>query len=100
MSTIERALNDERSTLSVSARKSSGEEEKQFLAEVKQAFTLQHPDVAQAELVNWGGWWRRRFRENADKARRVLADIGGMIRERRITSNAGAAAMDLWKRLP
>ena len=94
------ALNAERSTLSVSPRKSSAGAEKQFLVELKEAFTAWQPKLAAAELVNWGGWWRNRFRENPDKARRVLADIASLIREGRITDNAGAAAVDLWKRLP
>jgi len=58
------------------------------------------PTLAVAELANWGGWWRNRFRDDPDKARRVLADIASLIREGRITDNAGAAAVDLWKRLP
>ena len=52
------------------------------------------------QLANWGGWWRNRFRENPDKARRVLAEVAGMAREGRIHTSAGGAAFDLWQRLP
>ncbi len=58
------------------------------------------PATAQAELNNWGGWWRNRFRDNPDKARRVLADIHSQVKEANITKNPGAAAIDLWNRLP
>jgi hypothetical protein len=51
-------------------------------------------------MTNWGGWWRNRYRENPDKARRVLAELAGMIRERRIKRNPGAAGLDLWGRTP
>ena len=52
------------------------------------------------KLKNWGGWWRNRYRENPDKARRVLAELGSMVKERRVKRNAGAAGLDLWKRFP
>ena len=52
------------------------------------------------ELTNWGGWWRNRYRENPDKARRVLADIRSLVRERKVLGSPGAAAFDLWARLP
>ena len=70
------------------------------MGEVREVFQRSHPGLAEAELANWGGWWRNRYRENAAKARRVLAEIGAMIKERRVTANPGAAAIDLWKRLP
>ena len=54
--------------------------------------------VGPKELANWGGRWRNRYRENPDKARRVLAELRSMAREKRITRNAGACADDLWKR--
>ena len=56
------------------------------------------PKLMGKELANWGGWWRNRYREDAGKAERVLAEIGSMIREGRVLRNPGAAAMDLWKR--
>jgi len=73
-------------------------EENRFLSTLAQ--TLADFDTKQAgqELTNWGGWWRMRFREDAAKARRVLAEVGSMIREKRIRTNAGAAAKDLWGR--
>ncbi len=55
---------------------------------------------AARELANWGGWWRNRFREDHAKADRVLAEVLSMVRERRITFSPGAAAVDLWGRLP
>ena len=58
------------------------------------------PKTAKAELVNWGGWWRNRFREDADKARRVLAEINSMIKEHRILENPGAAAATFGKGSP
>ncbi len=58
------------------------------------------PASAQAELDNWGGWWRNRFRENPDKARRILADIHAQVKESNIAKCPGAAAVDLWNRLP
>ncbi len=58
------------------------------------------PATAQDELNNWGGWWRNRFRENADKATRVLADVATLVKEHRIKVSPGAAAHDLWRRLP
>ena len=101
MKEIERALNEaERLTLSVSAHEKSPGAEKDFLGDVKAALEAWGPERAEAELTNWGGWWRKRFRESPDKARRVLAEIRSMVREGRILSNPGAAAMDLWKRLP
>ena len=94
------AFNAERLTLSVSTRKAGAGPEKEFLAEVSEAFGKSSPKIAQTELVNWGGWWRNRFREDPAKARRVLAETNSMIKEHRILENPGAAAADLWKRLP
>lgn len=94
------AFNAERLTLSVSTRKAGAGPEKEFLAEVSETFAKTSPKTAKAELVNWGGWWRNRFREDPAKARRVLAEIHSMIKEHRILDNPGAAAGDLWKRLP
>ncbi len=100
-STVHNTLNEaERLTFSGSARKESSGVENDFLEEVRETMAAFTPDTARTELANWGGWWRKRFRESPDKARRVLADIRSMVRERRITKNPGAAAADLWKRLP
>ena len=93
-------LNVNSSTLMVSARKGEAGAEKDFLADVHDQLTSFSPKEANSELTNWGGWWRNRFRESPDRARRVLAEIGSMCRERRILSSPGAAAADLWTRLP
>jgi len=61
---------------------------------------LWSPAFAQDELANWGGWWRNRFREKPGKAQRLVAELRGMIREGRVSGNPGAAALDLWARLP
>jgi len=39
-------------------------------------------------------------RVDPDKAERVLAEVAGMVKERKITTSPGAAAFDLWQRLP
>ncbi len=70
------------------------------MQELKETLDQFDPAQAKTELDGWGGWWRNRFRENADKARRVLADIRTMITEARIKRSPGAAASDLWARLP
>ncbi len=88
----------ERLTLSSSPPEKASGEENRFLADL--ALTLSDFSTKQSnlELTNWGGWWRLRFREDPGKARRVLAELGSMIREKRVRSNAGAAAKDLWER--
>ena len=86
--------------LSASPPSSKGSAEQKFLAQVVEVIATGSPKEGSAELTNWGGWWRNRFREDADKARRILAELRGMIREHRITGSPGAAAGDLWKRLP
>jgi hypothetical protein len=74
--------------------------EKEFLKDVTEVMGKWRPAAAEAELENWGGWWRNRHRQNADKARRVLAEIGALVKEGRVDKSPGAAAVDLWKRLP
>ncbi len=59
-----------------------------------------NPETAASEMDTWGGWYRRRYRENPDKATRVLADIRVTTREGRIRTSPGRAFHDLWKRLP
>ena len=71
-----------------------------FLQELTEVLESWKTGASAHELANWGGWWRNRFRENPDKARRVLAEIRCMIRERAVHGNPGAAAVDLWNRLP
>jgi hypothetical protein len=99
-STTDEALNAERSTRSASAHPQKDSGESAFLLDVRRALQLWSPAFADTELDNWGGWWRNRYRENGKKALRVLAEIRGMVREGRIRGNPGAAAGDLWKRLP
>jgi len=86
--------------LSASPPSSEGSGEQKFLAHVMEVIAAWSPKEGSKELTNWGGWWRNRFREDPGKARRILAEIRGMIREHRITGSPGAAAGDLWKRLP
>jgi hypothetical protein len=68
------------------------------MADVAQTLDGFGPKHGATELVNWGGWWRNRYREDARKAQRVLAELRCMVREGHIHRNPGAAAHDLWKR--
>jgi hypothetical protein len=90
----------ERSTLSGATPEETSSGENTFMEDVSQALRLFSPKSAEKELANWGGWWRNRYRESPDKARRVLAEIRSLIMERKIRKNPGAAATDLWNRLP
>lgn len=72
--------------------------EKTFLNEVTAVMARWSPKKAEKELANYGGWWRNRFRENADRAWRIIAEVGAMITEGRITKDPGKTAMDLWGR--
>lgn len=81
-------------------KKSSREAEKVFLADVKLVLDNWRAGSGAPELADWGGWWRTAFRKNARKARAVLNDVGSLAKEGRITHSPGAAALDLWKRLP
>lgn len=47
--------------------------------------------------VNWGGLWRKRFRENPEKWKRVMDDVESTMREQTI-DNPGGYADDLWTR--
>ena len=75
-------------------------EERLFLADLFTRLRGFDPKLASAEMANWGGWWRNAFRTNPAKTRRVLAELSSMIAEHRVHTNPGAAAADLWKRLP
>ncbi len=86
--------------LSTSVRENAAGEEAEFLEQVAALFGPQGSQKGKAELANWGGWYRVRFRENPDKARRVLAEVATMVRERKIHTCPGAAVFDLWNRLP
>jgi hypothetical protein len=98
--TVQTRLTAERLTLSSSPPKEGDDREKAFLEELQAILQGFSPVKAAAESKNWGGWWRNRFRENPAKARRVLAELAGMVQERRIQRNPGAAGLDLWNRLP
>ncbi len=91
---------DERLTRTAPPPKSSNDAERQFMTELKQTLEKFDRRKAKTELDGWGGWWRNRFREDPDKARRILADLRTMITEHRIKVSPGAAANDLWARLP
>ena len=95
-----RTVNAERLTRSVAPLKKASGGEKTFMGEVKETMTLWLPGSAAAELDNWGGWWRNRYREDHIKAGKVLAEIRCLVKESRIGSNPGKAAVDLWNRLP
>ena len=69
-----------------------------FLEEMARVLARFNPKQAEEEMVNWGGRWRNRYREDANKAWRVMAELTAMIKENRITRNAGACADDLWRR--
>ena len=100
-STVPKAVsNAERLTRSVLPRKGSASDEKDFMEGVKETMQAFSAKFAGSELENWGGWWRNRFREKPDKARRVLAEIKSMVKEHRIQTNPGKAATDLWSRFP
>ncbi len=68
------------------------------MADVLRVMNDFDPTQAEKEASEWGGWWRNRYRENPDKARRVLAELASMVREHRVRRHAGACARDLWKR--
>ncbi len=70
------------------------------MRDLQETLELHNPATAESELTNWGGWWRNRFRQNPAKAVRLLAEMRSMVKEGRIHKNPGAAAVDLWKRLP
>ena len=96
--TSSKRLTAEESPLSGSPPWQGSSEEQKFLGDL--ARTLADWDARQSslELANWGGWWRNRFREDATKAWRILAEVRSMITEQRIRKNAGACAKDLWER--
>jgi hypothetical protein len=97
----DKALNtDERLTFSSVTREQPRKGEPEFLKELSGALASFNPSAAQSELISRGGWCCNLFRENPAKARRILAELRSMIRERRIRRNPGAAAKDLWDRLP
>ncbi len=70
------------------------------MKDLKDTLARFNPKAVTREIEGWGGWWRNRFRENADKARRVLAEVASMVAERRIHTGPGQTANALWSRLP
>ncbi len=90
----------ERSARTASPKRPVRKAEESFMSDLNRMLLAFDPATAQAELTNWGGWWRNRFRENPDKARRILADVHNQVKEANITKTPGAAAIDLWNRLP
>ena len=90
----------ERSEFKAQDAGQGSDKETRFIADVAAVISTWSPKEASGELTNWGGWWRNRYRENPRKSQKVLAEIKGMILEHRIRRSPGAAARDLWKRLP
>jgi hypothetical protein len=67
------------------------------MEDFKQALARYNPKQAEKEMINWGGRWLNRFRQDSSKAQRVLDELGNMVKEGKITSNPGAAADHLWR---
>ncbi len=76
------------------------DQEKSFLEQLRQLCEHHRQGSGQTELDDWGGWFRLRFREQPRKAARILAEVAGMLRERKLLKSPGAAFYDLWQRLP
>lgn len=74
--------------------------ENSFLLEVAEILSRWNPRKAEAELKGWGGWWRNKFRADAEKAWRVLGEVKSYVLEGKIKIHPGKMAVDLWKRLP
>lgn len=73
--------------------------ENAFLVRVAEVMTRYSPKFAANELKNSGAWWRMKFRQDEDKACRVLAETERAIKEgETFSENPGAYAVDLWKR--
>jgi hypothetical protein len=98
-STVPERLTAERSAFNAQEAWPERQGEAGFLKDVADLWP-EGSRAAKLELTNWGGWWRNRFRDNPRKARAVLAEIRSLRKEGRPVKNPGAAAADLWKRLP
>lgn len=72
--------------------------ENRFLFEVGEMMERWKRGSAKAELQNSGGWWRMSYRADADLMRRVLSDTLLQVKEGKIFTTPGQAAVDLWKR--
>ena len=66
--------------------------------EVSEAMELWKKGHGAVESSSSGAWWRQSYRANADLIRRVLAETVCAIRERKIKTDPGKYAVDLWKR--
>jgi hypothetical protein len=97
---LDKALSAERLPRSVSPLEKPQEGEAAFIADVVRLCESHLQGSSEPEIENWGGWWRNRYRESPQKAGKVLAEVRVLVREGRITRSPGAAAMDLWGRLP
>ena len=93
-------VNTEHLMRSVSVRGKPHSAEKELLGELKEIYEQWRAGSSGLVMENWGGWWRNRIREDADKARRILAEMRVLVREGRVIGEPGAAGADLWKRLP
>jgi len=69
----------ERLTCSGLPREQAADGEADFLKDLREALGRFSAKKATAELENWGGWWRNRYRENPAKAQRVLAELQGPV---------------------
>lgn len=64
--------------------------EKEFMAAIT-------PMLGRDSMKNWGGLWRKRFRENRDISVRVMRDIAAGLKDGTINDNPGGYADKLWK---
>ncbi len=66
--------------------------------EVPEAMELWKKGHGKVESSSSGVWWRQSYRANPDLIRRVLAETVCAIKERKIKTDPGKYAVDLWKR--
>ena len=69
-----------------------------FLLDVGEVMELWHKGSSKAELANSGIWWRTSYRAEPNLMRSILNEVRCMVKEGKIKTNPGAAAVDLWKR--
>lgn len=83
----------------VSALKKPLKGESAFFDRLGEVLGRYDPKWAKEELTQSGPWWRMKFREDADKMMRVLADVENRIKEgHAFERNPAAYAVDNWKR--
>lgn len=80
------------SPIKCSTAKSAHAREKVFIEHCKEAF-------GPKAMANWGGRWRKLYREDPDRAQRAVAATISDSREKQI-ENPGGYAFDLYKRFP